>query len=330
MYSFDNPTTLENRNIIYSLINGFITWWSSSATERDEVSDSNISSSLLNSQQDESKVIEDEPCKRNDSASEIPSYVECPITLQIYRHPVMLVEAQMVIEEDVVESLTVCPGGPNIGVKLRSKTYFPDIGTQKAVEAYLKRHPEKDNAEERYHDYLSSFSGKKAVASAYDKNYKSDICYREFGCSNKFGGVLLFTFIGGFAVGLYYAIRSIPCRNLALKNLTGEPLSFTYPETVDDDMVHGCSIHPWQNVSSDSSIYLNRRNLLTCTFYFNNGIKLHTSASKVSTSGEDSNGCTIETEKASSKCSWNLFKDCSNSMQEIVEAEEASYHLRRG
>lgn len=118
----------------------------------------------------------------------------------------------------------------------------------------------------------------------------------------------------------------MPCRNLALKNLTGDPLSFTHSETADDDLFNDCSIHPWQNVSSNSSIYLHRGDLLTCTFYLDSGISLHTSAFKVSTNGTDSNGCKIKTKKSASKCSWRLFKECSSATQELVEAE-APYSL---
>lgn len=316
-----NSAAPEGDGLISSLVTRFNAWWSqpTEQNEPDEQMGSNIHASLLGVQY------------RHNSASEIPSYVECPIALQIYRNPVMLVEAQMVIEEAMVEHLTICPGGPNIGKQLLSKTYFPDIGTKKAVEAYLKRHPEKDNSDDRYPDYPPSLAGNAPVTiDVLDDNYTHDFCYKEFGCSNKFGGVLLFSFIGGIAVGLYYAIMAVPCRHLALKNLTGEPLSFTYQDTVDDDRIYDCSIDPWQDVPPSASIYLDRSELLTCTFYTVSGIDLHTSAFKVSSTREDANGCGIKVEKASAKCSWDLFKECSDTIQDKAVAEIDEFYYLRG
>lgn len=337
--SSNDFSALENQSIVSPAVASWVTWWSSPTTERNDAlvrSGSSVRSPLLVFQEDEHTLNDEKTCKRNDSAIETPSYVECPITHQIYRRPVMLVEAEMVVEEAVVENLITCPGGPEIGTKLKSKTYFPDRGTQRAVEAYLTRHPEKDNADDRFPEYPSSQRGNQTVAvDVQEEPAPRDFCYQAFGCSNKWGSVVLFTFIGGLAVGLYYAIMAIPCRHLALKNLTGGPLSFTHSSTIDDDMFSDCVINPWQNVSSNSSVYLSRGSLLTCTFYTESGIELHTSAYKVSTNGYDSNGCQIAVEKASSKCSWTLFKECSYpiekgvAMHEDVVDASGPYHLRR-
>ncbi len=318
LQSFDLDDS-ENLWFLSGILSRFKNWVAGQFNQEEQIE------SLLGEQYDETVSV-----RRNNSADEIPGYVECPITHQIFRHPVMLVEAQTVVEENIVAMLETSPGGPNIGAKLSSKTYFPDRGTIKAVNAYLERHPEKDNPNDRYKEYLSPLSESHTdVSSISTIPNKIDSACKELICSKTF--ILFFT-LGGIAVSLYYLITSIPCRNLALKNLTGDTLSFTYRETADDDLSIDCSIHPWQNVSSNSSIYLSRGGLLTCTFFTDSNIKLHTSAYKVSASGEDNSGCTINVKKASPKCSWNLFKSCPNTLIEVESGDEesdASSYLRK-
>ena len=296
---FINLDASENSGPLSGILSWFKQWFASQPNQEEQVEP------LLRTQNDESASV-----RRHNSADEIPSYVECPVTYQIFRHPVMLVESQIVVEEDIVERLKVSPGGPNIGKPLRSKTYFPDLGTIKAVSAYLERHPERDNPNDRYKEYTPRLSNKHTTEpSISTEPNKIDAVCKEIVCSKTF---ILFVTLGGIVVSLYYLIISVPCRHLALNNLTGDKLSFTYPETLDDDWLSDCAIHPWQNVSSDASMYLRRGNLLSCTFYTDSNIKLHTSAHKISTNGEDNSGCTIIAKKTAHKCSWDLFKSCPN------------------
>lgn len=314
-----NLDTSENPGPLSGFLSWFNKWLAGQPYQEEQVE------SLLRVQYDETASV-----RRNNSADEIPGYVECPITHQIFRHPVMLVEAQTVVEEDIVKRLETSPGGPNIGARLSSKTYFPDRGTIKAVNAYLERHPERDNPNDRYKEYSPRLLDSHTNVSGMSTTpIKVDAACKELICSKTF---ILFLTLGGIAVSLYYLITSVPCRNLALNNLTGDTLSFTYPETADDDWINDCAIHPWQNVSSNSSIYLRRGDLLTCTFYTDSNIKLHTRAYKVSANGEDNRGCTINVEKTSHKCSWNLFKSCPNTPNAIKsddDAKDSSPYLRK-
>jgi len=261
---------------------------------------------------------------RCNSADEIPDYVQCPITHQIFREPVTL-ETGSVVEKGEVNRLTTCPITQE---KLTSTKNTPAIKLKQAVEAYLTRHPEKNNPEDRYQEYSSlSTAGGNITFHTPARRNRDCLSDKEAVVST----ITFFFFFGGLAVGLYYAIKATPCQKLLLKNLTGGPLDFTYSDTANDDSYVGCEMSPWQNVPSNSSIHVYRGTLLDCTFYTTDGIKIQTTAFSVSADGQDANGCTIDVKKHRPKCTWEFFKECSNTVQlTTTEEQNRTQYLRLG
>lgn len=281
----------------------------------------------------------------------IPLHLQCRVTHQIYRKPVIIMQTGAVIEQEVFtpELIKVCP---RTNENLTSWDYKPAWDILDAVEEYLRYHPEKDNEGDRYPIYHAENKSNSSQTPVSADNQEA--AEREVQQEERRNGAYCATlssynvairrtiFFGGVVVAFYYGIKAIPCYHEAWKNFTGGPLSFTSnsygKEYGHNSGEYACMISPWQNVTANSSISLTRGENQHCQFYTTEGIKIRTTAFSVSASGTDADGCSIEVKKGSARCSWNFFKTCpnqaSNMIQETsLDAQESepeiTSHLRK-
>lgn len=296
------------------------------------------SSSQVESKIDDNVILENDADNnaRNLSSSksardDIPDDLTSPIGFLIYREPVTIVQCGAVIERDEVNMLASklpigCPAGR--GIMLTRIDWVPATNVKKAVERYIadrKKQGNPINPDEQYPEYEKTVAPTAPVLQ--------DIAGVPFPGNNNNdckGPAVCLLLTGGIAVGLYYLSVAGPCYDQAWNNFTGDPWSFTYDDTIYPNYdapgeTTSCKINPWQNVSSNSTVYLDRWTRQHCTFYLTNGIKIHTTAYTTSVSGEDSNGCSIKVKRGNARCTSDFFKSCPKTVEEAAAAIQSRW-----